>query len=127
MLYINRLGGRVESLRNVTKRIWDFCQSRNLEVSAQYINTLDNKIADTLSRKFSNQNIELTLRTQIFTALQKTFGPLEIDCFATMQNHKLPAYMALRIRSRYRRTSSLGKPQTSASIVSHRSTSSSDC
>jgi hypothetical protein len=96
MLYINKLGGRVQSLRAVTKRIWGFAQSRKLLLSAEYINTLDNKLADRQSRVFDNPNIELSLRTTIFKSVQQALGPLEIDCFAAMENHQLPKYMALR-------------------------------
>jgi hypothetical protein len=95
MLYINKLGGRVQSLRDVTKRIWNFAQSRQLHLSAEYINTLDNKLADHQSRVFSNPNIELSLRAPIFVSLQQALGPLDIDCFAAMENHQLPKYMAL--------------------------------
>jgi hypothetical protein len=96
MLYINRLGGRVESLREVTSRIWSFAHARGVTVSAEYINTLDNKLADRQSRVFENPNVELTLRQDLFQAVQRAFGPLDYDCFAAMENHQLQSYIALR-------------------------------
>jgi hypothetical protein len=96
MLYINRLGGRVESLRNVTAKIWAFAHARGITVSAGYINTLDNKIADCQSRVFDNPNVELTLHQELFDAVHQAYGPLNYDCVAATEDHQLRSYIALR-------------------------------
>ena len=48
----------------IVKEFWDYCIGKNLVVSASYINTSKNVVADKESRKFSN-NQEWSLQTPI--------------------------------------------------------------
>jgi hypothetical protein len=94
LIYINKMGGRVPSLVAVTTLIHDFALEHQIHLRAEYISTLDNKIADRLSRKFDNPQIEFMLNPSIFTKLDLIWGPHQVDCFASMNNCQLQHYVS---------------------------------
>jgi hypothetical protein len=94
LIYINKMGGRVPSLVGVTTMIHDFALQHRIQLRAEYISTLENKIADRLSREFENPQIELMLDTRIFAKLDLLWGPHAVDCFATMNNSQLEHYVS---------------------------------
>lgn len=66
LAYVNKFGGcRSTGAHDVAKKLWQWAESREIILSANYINTKDNFIADKLSR------------------MPETFGMPEIDLFAS--------------------------------------------
>ena len=61
---------------------------KNLGVSASYINTTKNVVADKESRKLRN-NLEWSLQTPIFDKIRLVYGPVTIDLFASRINAKV--------------------------------------
>jgi hypothetical protein len=84
MLYLNKAGGRVKTLTKITKMIFKTALDRQITISASYINTHDNKIADEASRVFHNPEIELMVNPAWFLEINRQFGPFTLDCFAAM-------------------------------------------
>lgn len=50
--YINVQGGNSETLSELVKNIWLWCNAKNIHISAKYIPGKDNIYADRLSRDF---------------------------------------------------------------------------
>ena len=82
------------SLMRITKRILSYALEFNILISAEYITSEDNKLADTQSRVFLNPHIELRLKPSVFRRINEFFGPHEVDCFAAMENHQLQRYVS---------------------------------
>ena len=94
--YINKFGGcRNVSLNHLSRKIWIWCIDNKVSINAVHIPGLDNQIADTMSRKFSD-NIEWSLDINIFDRLYQTFGTPQIDLFASRLNKKLSHYFSWR-------------------------------
>ena len=89
IFYINQFGGcRNVALNYLSRQIWLRCIYSKLSISTVHIPGLDNQIADSMSRNFSD-NIEWSLDNQIFTRLCQVFGKPLIDLFASRLNKKL--------------------------------------
>lgn len=92
--YINRMGGiQFPHLNDLTRAIWKWCEERNLWLFASYINTRDNKEADTESRRV-NPDTEIQLCTSSFLEITEKFGEPEIDLFASRTNAKCRVYVS---------------------------------
>lgn len=94
---INRMGSvQYPHLNKITREIWQWCETRNIYVFASYINSKENKEADTLSRK-SFQDTEWELADYAFEKLTRTFGNFEVDLFASRCNAKCETYVTWKI------------------------------
>lgn len=94
--YINRMGGiQYPHLNNLTREIWQWCETRNLFLTASYIKSVDNKEADEESRRV-NTDIELDLCDTAFNKIVKKLGKPDIDLFASRTNTKCPRYVSWR-------------------------------
>lgn len=92
--YINRMGGiKYPHLNNLTREIWQWCEERNIWLTASYIKSKDNKEADEESRKV-NEDIELTLSNEMFKRITKNLGNPVIDLFASRTNAKCNNYVS---------------------------------
>ena len=92
--YINRMGGvQFSNLNEMTKKIWDWCERRNIWVFATYIASKDNFEADIESRK-EKTNIEIALSDSAFKIICHRFGNPNIDLFATRCNAKCLRYVS---------------------------------
>ncbi|XP_068990421.1 uncharacterized protein [Neodiprion pinetum] len=90
--YINKLGGtRSEDLHDLARKLWDWCEQRDLWVHASYIASKDNVEADSLSR-LSNRDTEWQLANYAFKSVTRKFGVPEIDLFASNENKKCAIY-----------------------------------
>jgi hypothetical protein len=96
MLYLNKAGGRVPALMAITKKILLYALSFEITLSAEYITSKDNELADTQSREFLHPHIEYRLKPFLFKKINKVFGPHEVDGFAAMENHQLQHYVSWR-------------------------------
>lgn len=92
--YINRMGGiQFPHLTEVTKQIWQWCERRKIILSASYISSADNNIADAESRRV-HPDIEWELSDHAFNRITKHFGIPEIDIFASRLNTKCKKYIS---------------------------------
>lgn len=90
--YINKYGGcRSPVLHSIAKRIWQWCETRNISLTASYINTSDNVVADSLSRG-EQINSEWKLHEKYFTRICKKFGSPDIDLFASNANKQVKQF-----------------------------------
>lgn len=71
---INRMGSvQHQHLNTLTKKVWQWCQGRNLWLPAAYINTKDNWQADEESRALKPET-EWSLASFAFSRIVKEFG-----------------------------------------------------
>lgn len=50
--YINRMGGvQFPHMTDITKKLWQWCEAKNIFIYADYIRSCDNTVADAESRK----------------------------------------------------------------------------
>lgn len=90
--YINREGGvKVDSLHELARNLWDWCEQRNMWVFAEYIASKDNEDADYLSR-IKNSDTEWELAPYAFQQILREFGEPNIDLFASRVNTKCKLY-----------------------------------
>jgi hypothetical protein len=86
--YIDKMGGRIESLNSLTKDIWQWCIKRNIWLSVCHLPGKVNIEADRLSRS-TNIDLEWKLNTKVFHEINSLYGPHDIDLFASRINHQL--------------------------------------
>ena len=91
--YVNGMGGRKITCNKITRKIWDWCQARNIWLSAAYITSQDNYKADKMSR-ISHHNSEWELNQDIFVKIIDKYGQPSIDMFASRLNNKCVRYVA---------------------------------
>lgn len=82
MCYINRFGGCKSDLHEVAKAIWQWAENNNIGLSASYINTKHNIIADRLSRDKKDSS-EFKLASNYFNKIINKFGTPKLDLFAS--------------------------------------------
>ena len=91
--YVNGMGGRKPLCNKITRKIWDWCLERNIWLSAAYLPSEENVVADKMSR-ISHHNSEWSLNGEIFNRITSIFGKPEIDLFASRLNYKCDRYVA---------------------------------
>lgn len=92
--YVNRMGGiQFPHLTNISKQIWQWCESQGLFVLASYIKSKDNSVADAESRR-NHPDIEWEIANHAFELLTNNFGKPDIDLFASRINKKCEKYMS---------------------------------
>ena len=98
VIYVNRMGGRVDHLNEIAKEIWKILEQNSSFMTAAYINTKENP-ADTLTRGVVKNrqmlDIEVQLNPRVFEEIRKAgpFQPL-VDWFASDTNHQLEHFFA---------------------------------
>ncbi|CAK1578331.1 unnamed protein product [Parnassius mnemosyne] len=91
--YVNRMGGiQFPHLNDITRRIWRWCEERNIVIYASYVNTKDNR-ADAESR-IVNPDTECELSDCAFHSIMSHFGQPEVDLFASRTNAKCPSFVS---------------------------------
>jgi len=96
MSYINRMGGREPHLTRVTEEVHNYCMTRNIFLTAEYLPGEDNSIADALSRVTSNMS-ESQLARPLYELADREWGPHELDCFASATNTQCKMFVSLRL------------------------------
>ena len=92
--YVNNMGGKINTLNKLAIKIWDFCTSRNIWLTAVHIPGKCNKVADKMSREL-DVNTEWSLSLNIFHLVENQFNFYpEIDLFATRLNYKIDKYVS---------------------------------
>ena len=91
--YVNRFGGRARHLDAVARKIFELISDAGCTVRASYTPGLSNDHitrADELSRLNPKHEWELTRAA--FDRVNRAYGPLVVDRFATRDNAKLPTF-----------------------------------
>ena len=91
--YISKMGGKIESLNNLTFSIWKFCMNRNIWLSSNHIAGVENTEADYLSRH-KNDDLEWMLDRQIFVKIREIYGKFDVDLFASKNNFQFKPYVS---------------------------------
>ena len=93
--YLIRKGGTKSMvLTEISKRIWEFLYQQGTMITASWIPSKENTIADWRSRQEANSS-EWELSNKAFQKIVNLWGIPEIDCFASRIMHKVPLYMSL--------------------------------
>lgn len=94
--YLNAMGGiKSQDCNDMAFQIWDWCSQRNIWLSASHIPGSKNVEADRESRN-TNDATEWSLSTTVYNNLLETWGPFQIDLFASRLNFKVPNYASWR-------------------------------
>ena len=92
--YINRMGGiQFENLNEITKQIWQWCESRDIWIFASYVSSRENVEADTESRRLEPET-EYELSKTAFREIVRSLGSPDIDLFASRSNYKCNRYIS---------------------------------
>lgn len=95
--YINRMGGiQHPHLNDLARKIWQWCEERNIYIFASYIKSCENTIADRESRRI-NIDTEWEICEPVFTQITKLLGKPEFDLFASAQNNKCSRYASWKL------------------------------
>nr|XP_012214762.1 PREDICTED: uncharacterized protein LOC105667509 [Linepithema humile] len=94
LAYINKFGSiQFPHLSAIAREIWQWCEDRNIFIFASYIASIENSIADTESR-IADPDTEWSLSEGAFQEVLKTFGPFNVDLFASLINNKCDSYVS---------------------------------
>ena len=89
--HINKLGGtRSPILVEWTQRMFAWCVGRRIRIEAQHLPGKANITADFLSRHLSDRTDWIL--NNIFRAINQTWGPLQVDLFATCVSTQLQQF-----------------------------------
>lgn len=92
--YVNRMGSiRFPHLSSLARKIWFWCEDRNLFIYASYIPSIQNIEADSESRTISLET-EWSLQQEFFVRIESFFGSFDIDLFASSINTKCPLFVS---------------------------------
>jgi hypothetical protein len=91
--YINKYGGKYNSLDIIARRIWFWCIEKHIQVSACHIAGVSNTQADKLSRSV-NDDLEWAIDQNIFDKLLQKHPKMDVDLFASNLNAKLTNYVS---------------------------------
>jgi hypothetical protein len=85
-------------LQDLAVQIQEICNQYHLDVEYQHIPGVHNVQADALSRQQRHHSpvYETTLPRRIFQQINKRWGPLKIDTFATKVNMRLAGFWSVR-------------------------------
>nr|CAH7752434.1 unnamed protein product [Callosobruchus chinensis] len=91
---INKMGSiKYKKLNLVARKLWQWCEKRQIFVFATYINTTENTVADKHSR-IKNIDTEYCLSYDAFIKITSKLGMPEIDLFASYLNKKCERFVS---------------------------------
>ena len=91
--YINFQGGPSNDLSHIAIAIWTTAVDLNMTITAKFLAGLLNTHADFLSRILSHH--DWRLNPNLFRYLDNTWGPHDVDRFASLVTTQLPRYNSL--------------------------------
>ena len=92
--YLKNMGGTHSlACNDIARKVWLWCISRKIYLTAAHIPGKTNIQADQASRLF-NDRTEWQLDKSVFKKLLAIFGKPEVEMFASRLNHQLPLYVA---------------------------------
>ena len=77
----------------IAKRIWNYLLSKGITLTAEWIPSSENHIADWESRNTKDSS-EWKLCPKIFQCLSRRLGETTVDLFASRTSHQLPQYVS---------------------------------
>ena len=96
VVYINNQGGTAsKNLVALTRDLWMWCLERNIHIEAQHLPGELNCIADWESRHMKDRS-DWKLDRQTFVRINRRYGPLEVDLFASRLTKQCPRYFSWR-------------------------------
>ena len=94
--YINNQGGTVSmKLISLTQDLWMWCLERNIHIQAQYLLGVMNQTADRESRSMNDRS-DWSLDHSTFQRINRLYGPLEVDLFASRLTNQCHRYFSWR-------------------------------
>ena len=94
--YINHQGGTVsKELVALTRDLWMWCLERNIHIQAQHLPGVLNQVADMESRSMRDRS-DWKLDRRIFLEVNRRYGPLEVDLFASRLTNQCRRYFSWR-------------------------------
>ena len=93
--YLNRMGGKKPALSRIAERIHRFALRRGIVLLAEWIPGIENVEADKVSR-IEGDFSDKSLSNEIFQLIERRFGKMDLDLFATSLNKKTPHFVSLR-------------------------------
>ena len=92
--YLLKMGGtKNENMIRLSKEIWHYLLNHNMAITAEYLPSVLNTVADRESRKKTDSS-EWLLHPKVFQAVSQLLGSPTIDLFAFCLCHQLPQYIA---------------------------------
>ena len=92
--YLLKMGGtKNENMIRLSKEIWHYLLNHNMAITAEYLPSVLNTVADRESRKKPDPS-EWLLHPKVFQAVSRLLGSPTIDLFAFCLCHQLPQYIA---------------------------------
>ena len=93
-LYLFNLGGtKNEHMIRLSKEMWHYLLNRNMAITAEYLPSVLNTVADRESRKKPDSS-EWLLHLNVFQAVSRLLGSPTIDLFSSRLCLQLPQYIA---------------------------------
>ena len=93
--YLNKMGGKKPRLSRIAERIHQFALGRKIILSAEWIPGVENVEADKVSR-IEGDFSDKSLCRDVFQLIERRFGPMDLDLFATSLNKKARSFVSLR-------------------------------
>ena len=94
--YLLKMGGtRNRCMTDIAKKIWEYLLQYEITITAEYLPSALNQIADWESRH-ARDSTEWKLDPNIFSGLCRLRGHPEIDLFASRLSNQLPQYTSLK-------------------------------
>jgi hypothetical protein len=94
MSQINKMGGtRSEKLFQITREFWNFCLSKQIILTAEYLPGSLNQIADQQSRVYMDRS-NWMLNSTILPQLEQIWGSVDVDLFADRLNTQKKRYVS---------------------------------
>lgn len=110
--YVNNMGGTHSGkLHKLAVQMWEWCQLRNLHLSAVHIPGAENIEADSLSRLPTSDTGDWMLHPDVFSKIRFHFL-VDVDLFANRTNAQLPRYFSLHLDPFAEGIDALGIPWT---------------
>ena len=78
---------------NLSKTLLEFCFAHSVSLVPKHLSRALNVLADQGSRS-EPVSTEWSLDAETFAWVASKFGPLQVDLFATRENHQLPLYVS---------------------------------
>ena len=92
---LNMTGTQSKQLIKISKQIWSYLLEKKIRLTAEYVLSIDNHLADWESRNFQDSSA-WKLCSMSFKTICKKFGTPLVDLFPSRLCHQLPRYMSWR-------------------------------
>lgn len=86
-------GAHSKEILAITKEIYAIAIQFEFTIQAVHIPGKENRLADQLSRSPNSARDEYFVSEEAMEVIQKNFGTLDIDLFASRMNHRLPKFI----------------------------------